>query len=125
MHKVPLVDDILTIDPRNTEVTKYKNCQISGAGDHLRIFVDFSDPNLFLKNFLDSESTEDFDKIELRLIFWKNSEIKPRALARYRLTIDRIMSLKTLKKEQFIEFLQNYPDLMEWYLFNPFEISEQ
>lgn len=124
MNKIPTISEILSINPLDAEKKEYEGCKIFSLID-LRICVEFPDPGHFL-NSLWNRSTP--DETDVRLILWKDQEgglVKARAVARYRhYLINKIPtnSLKTLNKEQFVSFLQNYPNLMEWYLFNPFDI---
>ena len=130
MNKIPSIEEILSFDTLDTKMREYKGCQIHGAGDTQRIFVDFKDPDYFLGPIW-SESFKIKPNItDLRLVIWKNLYSKDiskvRAIARMRLTVEPgkipTSSLQALNQEQFFDFLQNYPDLMEWYLFNPFKI---
>ena len=130
MNKIPSIEEILSFDPFDTTMREYKGCQIHGAGDSQRIFVDFKDPDYFLGPIW-SESFKIKPNItDIRLVVWKNLYSKDiskvRAIARMRLTVEPgkipTSSLQALNQEQFFDFLQNYPDLMEWYLFNPFKI---
>ena len=130
MNKIPSIEEILSFDPFDTKMREYKGCQILGAGDSQRIFVDFKDPDYFL-DLIWSESFKIKPNItDLRLVVWKNLYSKDiskvRAIARMRLIVEPgkipTSSLQALNQEQFFDFLQNYPDLMEWYLFNPFKI---
>ena len=130
MNKIPSIEEILSSETLDTKIREYKGCQIYGAGDSQRIFIDFKDPDYFLGPIW-SESFKIKPNItDLRLVIWKNLYSKDiskvRAIARMRLAVEPgkipMSSLQALNQEQFFDFLQNYPDLMEWYLFNPFKI---
>lgn len=127
MNKIPSIEEILSFDPLDTTMREYKGCQIHGAGDPQRIFVNFKDPDYFLGSIWSERKPNITD---LKLVLWKSHYykdiLKVRAIARMTLTADpkKIPTryLQALDQDQFFGFLQNYPDLMEWYLFNPFKI---
>jgi hypothetical protein len=130
MKKIPPIAKILDIDPFDTRRIKYKGCEIFGFGDPQRICVEFADPDLFLVSLLDQENKINLGSTDVRLILWKDRKgnlVRFRAIARYHTTLRKneipTRSLVVLDREKFLVFLQNYPDLIEWYLFNPFDIK--
>lgn len=130
MNKIPSIEEILSFDTLDTKMREYKGCQIHGAGDSQRIFIDFKDPDYFLGPIWSESFRIKPNITDLRLVIWKSHYSKDisklRAIARMRLTVEpeKIPTryLQALDQEQFFGFLQNYPDLMEWYLFNPLKI---
>lgn len=130
MNKIPSIEEILSFDTLDTKMREYKGCQIHGAGDSQRILVDFKDPDYFLGHIWSESFKINPNITDIRLVIWKNLYSKDIskviAIARMRLTVEPgkipTTSLQALNQEQFFDFLQNYPHLMEWYLFNPFKI---
>lgn len=137
IDNIPSIECILKIDSTTSKVTEYKNFRFSGSGDSQRIFVDFLDSkSILLSSVEDLESWEPYkDSIYntyVRVVIWRNPNADNCKIQRYQIiACGEIQENKTrghfkgrainlLNEEKFFNFLKNYQDLMEWYMFNQF-----